>query len=259
VPGPSGTIYGSDPSGGAAKFGGSVFAFVPGSGIPTVTLHAFKQLADGGSPTLGYVDAAGNVYGTNSSGSNRTACSGGCGNIFVLSPPVAGKATWPETVLHSFVGTDGYAPNPGLTADGNGSLFGTTSIGGASGAYSCGTIYRLMPAILGQPKTTFKTLYKFPADLSLGCHPTGPLLIDKNGSLWGTTLDGGPATATCGCSHGSGTVFRLDAPASGKTAWTLTVVHSFTLDEFLSSGQIPNGFLAMDASGAIYQPVDEIG
>ena len=55
----------------------------------------------------------------------------------------AATGVWPETVLHTFVGTDGFYPNGGLVFDGSGNLYGTT-VGG--GTPSWGVAFKLSHA-----------------------------------------------------------------------------------------------------------------
>ena len=81
-------------------------------------------------------------------------------------------------------------------------------------------------------------LYSFTG--SDGAGPIAGLIADKDGALYGTTLNGGTA--------GYGTVFKLTPPAKGQTAWTPTVLHSFTN----SDGSSPNAGLIADNSGALY-------
>ncbi len=53
-----------------------------------------------------------------------------------------------ETVLHSFTGSDGSDPTPGLIADSSGNLYGTTQFGGAPGCglgFGCGVVFKLSP------------------------------------------------------------------------------------------------------------------
>ena len=54
--------------------------------------------------------------------------------VFKLSP------SGTETVLHSFVGSDGAGPGAGLIADSAGNLYGTTRFGGASNS---GVVFKL--------------------------------------------------------------------------------------------------------------------
>jgi uncharacterized repeat protein (TIGR03803 family) len=62
--------------------------------------------------------------------------------VYELSPPVAGQTAWTETVLHTFRGTNGEAPEGGLIADAAGNLYGTTAYGGANGE---GAAFKLTP------------------------------------------------------------------------------------------------------------------
>lgn len=95
--------------------------------------------ADGATPLGNLIlDRLGNLYGTTYSGGNTTAppCSGaGCGTVFQLSPNPDG--TWTNNILYAFCANysnsaclDGAFPHAGLLIDGNGNLYGTTTVGG---------------------------------------------------------------------------------------------------------------------------------
>jgi uncharacterized repeat protein (TIGR03803 family) len=196
-------------------------------------LHAFMG-PDGDAPLAGLtMDAAGNLYGTTSRGG--TSCNGGCGVVFKLDP--SGK----ETVLHSFKDfPDGAFPVGDLTRDAKGNLYGTTSGGGFNHRYcnfGCGTIFKLAPT----GKET--VLYRFPA-LSTGVHPSGSVILDPAGNLYGTT-DAGGDTKFCG-QVGCGVVFKLS-----KTA-KLTILRKFSP----GSGSHPTPTLVRDASGTLYGTAD---
>jgi uncharacterized repeat protein (TIGR03803 family) len=66
-------------------------------------------------------------------------------------------------------------------------------------------------------------------------------LIAASGSLYGTTAEGGAS--------GNGTVFELTPPTPGLTAWTETILYSFTGG---SDGGAPYGSLIFDKYGALY-------
>ena len=133
VQGSDGNFYGTTQAGGSGG-GGTVYQLTP-SGTETI-IYNFTGGADGGSPEGGLIrDGAGNLYGTTISGGN-TNCAPSCGVVFKVTP--AGQ----EQVLYRFDTFTGAAPNSGLTLDGKGGAYGTTTQGGANFA---GTIYRLGP------------------------------------------------------------------------------------------------------------------
>ena len=91
-------------------------------------LYNFTNGSDGGFPvdfgTLAFDPTSGNIYGTTSAGGT---C--GQGTLFELSPNPNGG--WTETVLHSFCGQDGSAPEGGPIIY-PGFLEGTTLLGGSN-------------------------------------------------------------------------------------------------------------------------------
>ena len=62
-----------------------------------------------------------------------------------------------------------------------------------------------------------------------GSNPAAGVVMDKNGSLYGTAQHGGTGDPKVG-----GVVFELDPPAIEGGVWTETVLHSFSgADGFL--------------------------
>ncbi len=148
------------------------------------------------------------------------------------------------TVLHNFTGgVDGANPNAGLTMDKAGNLYGTALFGGSSGCYGygCGTVFKLTQKGSGW---VFSPLYSFQGGND-GYWPDARVIIGPDGSLYGTTPDGG--------SGSNGTVFNLKPPVTAcKTvlcSWTETVLYSFTGG---SDGAIPRGDLVFDQAGNVY-------
>jgi len=230
---PAGNLYGTSRDGGA--FGlGTVFK-LDTSGTLTV-LHSFTG-TDGGEPYAGVVlDAAGNLYGTGSS----AAAFGVLGTVFKVD--TAGNFT----VLHFFTGSDGCGPSGGVIMDAAGNLYGTA---GGCGAFGQGAVFKLDP--LGNATV----LYSFKGGNtggSDGSGPTGGLIMDAAGNLYGTTVVGGgfDTSGTCGSQTGvggCGTVFKLD-PSGNET-----VLYSFKGG---SDGAFPfplgDGHLVRDAAGNLY-------
>jgi uncharacterized repeat protein (TIGR03803 family) len=182
-----GNLYGTATFGGAHDYG-VVFELIRCDSAPTG--YDFKVLytftgADGGQPVAGLIrDAAGNLYGTTTTGGSVR---GDAGVVFKLS------ASGTETVLHSFAGppTDGYNPLGGLIRDGAGNLYGTTAAGGASNA---GVVFKLSPT------GSETVLHTFTGGADGGA-PFAGLIQDAAGNLYGTTSKGG--------ADDDGVVFRL--------------------------------------------------
>jgi len=127
-----GSLYGTTAIGGASG-PGTVFKITT-AGVETV-LYSFKVGSDGANPYAGLIDVAGTLYGTTVHGGTGS-CTAGCGTVFKITTKGM------ETVLHSFKdGRDGANPYAGLI-DVAGTLYGNTSVGGASGN---GTVFKVAP------------------------------------------------------------------------------------------------------------------
>jgi uncharacterized repeat protein (TIGR03803 family) len=230
----SGNLYGTTFNGGAHGYG-AVFKVNP-SGKLTV-LHSFNR-ADGLSPLSGLVrDAAGNLYGTTVSGGYMgNGCGGlngnGCGVVFKLARN--GKLT----LLYRFTGADDGACPVGLIRDASGTLYGVTSwiIGGELNCVSAGygTVFKL------ERSSKLTTLHSFTGNAD-GAYPSGDVIRDAVGNLYGATVDGG--NLNCDQGFGCGTVFKLDANG------VLTVLHTFTGRQ---DGASPKAGLIGDAAGNLY-------
>jgi uncharacterized repeat protein (TIGR03803 family) len=165
-------------------------------------LYNFSGAPDGANPEAGVVmDAAGNLYGTTFFGG-----ASGDGTVFKLD--TAGK----ETVLYSFSGTpDGANPVGGLVMDVAGNLYSTTFNGGnvtCTNASGCGTVFKL-------DTTGNETLLYMFSGGADGAYPTGGLVMDAAGNLYGTTFEGGDLSCMfANMGLGCGTVFKLTLPSS---------------------------------------------
>jgi uncharacterized repeat protein (TIGR03803 family) len=219
-------FYGTSETGGTAN-AGTVFRLDKNNNL--TVLYSFTGVnggPDGGYPNGALVrDSSGNLYGTTSAGGTDNF-----GTVFKIDP--SGN----ETILHSFVYSEGANPAAGVIRDGAGNLYGATRIFGANNA---GTVFEVSAA--GQ--TT--VLYAFTGG-SIGSNdgntPDGGLVRDGAGNLYGVTALGG--------TYGYGIIYKIDP--SGRE----TTLHSFTsgLD-----GQIPDGSLTRDSKGNLYGVANQGG
>ncbi len=78
-----------------------------------------------------------------------------------------------------------------------------------------------------------------------GAQPLASLIVDKDGSLFGTTagMGGDPCQPPCG------TVFKLSPPIGAGGAWTFRVLYDFTGG---SDGGIPHGNVIFGPDGNLY-------
>jgi uncharacterized repeat protein (TIGR03803 family) len=212
----AGTLFGATAQGGAVEAHcnhgcGTVFSLTS-SGTLTL-LHSFTGGSDGQGPAAGLLrDTKGNLYGMTLTGGSSATCGDkdtpGCGTVFKVTS--AGK----ESVLHVFGGgsDDGAYPIGSLVEDSAGNLYGTTVAGGSTG--SCGILKRQGCGIVFElaANGTLSILHAFTGG-SDGAYPTGALMFDSQGNLYGTTVGGG-SDANCGVGpYGCGTVFKL--PVAG--------------------------------------------
>ncbi|HSY64702.1 MAG TPA: choice-of-anchor tandem repeat GloVer-containing protein [Terriglobales bacterium] len=190
----AGNLYGTANAGGASGYG-VIFKLTPGSSEWTEgVLHAFKGENDG-KYSYGdlILDAAGNLYGTAYQGGGA-----GYGVVFELQPNSQGR--WTEKVLHAFVNTPAGNPVAGLVMDTAGNLYGTTMLGATQSSCGggCGTLFKL--ALVSGGGWTYKVVHVFGHGTD-GYHPTGDLILDSAGNVYGTTQAGG--------AQGSGMVFEI--------------------------------------------------
>jgi len=188
----AGNLYGMTYSGGTTNTG-TVYELSPnGSGGYTEkVLHNFTMGTDGTYPLQsGLVfDTNGVLYGTCSQGGGHNL-----GTAFKLTPN--GSGGWAKVIIHNFgAGTDGQNPYSGLIIDGQGNLYGTTYNGGSLGY---GTVFEISPN--GSGGFTETVLHNLFAG-SDASHPYGPLILDSQANLYGTSYYGGASN--------DGTVFEI--------------------------------------------------
>jgi uncharacterized repeat protein (TIGR03803 family) len=231
---------------------GSIFELTPGPNNTwtETTPYGFGGGTDAGTPLSSVIfDSAGNMYGTTYYGGIMGGCNGdGCGTVYQLTP--GPNDTWTESVLHRFsnTGGDGSSPEAALVLDGSGNLYGTSLGGGlVNGGCigsndTCGTVFELMPGPGGTWTTS--TIYQFCSvgNCTDGKAPSGSLVVDAAGNLYGTTGQGG--------AHGCGSVFELTPGGGG--AWSEKVLYSFGAVASDKDGCGPLANLIFDASGNLY-------
>ncbi len=198
-----GFLYGTTYTGGANGTG--VIFKMDAAGGNFQILHTFgpssAQNMDGAGASSGLtLGPDGALYGAAFVGGT-----GGGGGVYKINPDGTGFQ-----VLYAFSssngGGTGYQPNSGPVFGSDGSLYGTTQAGGATGN---GTVYKLTPN-----SQAISVLHSF--DSAGGFAPLG-VIFGSDGNLYGTTFAGGPNSASAG-----GTLFQLTQSGAYQ------VIHSFT-------------------------------
>jgi uncharacterized repeat protein (TIGR03803 family) len=250
--GPDGSLYGTTGEGGTngcfAEGCGTVFKLQP---PPTfcpafscawtkTTLYQFTGGYDGGKP-LGSpsFDHAGNLYGT----TEYTGQGSPAATVYELTPSNGG---WKFSIVYSFP-DNGQAATPydGVVFDPQGNIWATTYYGGIQDCgdpqlpNSCGIIFELIPSGSGWTENTVFQFHR-----SIGGGPTGNLIFDQSGNLYGTLQANGP--------NGGGSVYQLN-----PSSQAVTVLASLPGSGGTVSG--PTGNLVMDAAGNLYGVTEGAG
>jgi len=186
-----GTTYGGSDA-------GTVFelTYVPGVGWTEHVLYNFQGPDDGAFPVSGLIiDSSGNLYGTTPTGG-----SGSGGTVFELSPS---GDTWTFKVLYSFSAPPGqfYGPQATLSMDEAGNLYGTTFY---EGIYNLGSVFKLSNT---QNGWVYTSLHDFTGLGTDGAFLRSNVAIDTDGTLYGTTLQGGDRN--CNGGAGCGIVWMI--------------------------------------------------
>lgn len=195
-------------------------------------LYRWAGGANGGIPVAGLIsDSAGNFYGATISSHVGAGGTANWGTVFRLATDGT------QSILYAFKKpVYGDHPSGLLLSDSLGNLYGTTEAGGFISACrdnksspGCGTVFMLSTS----GKQT--VLHEFQGGVD-GSNPTGGLIADAKGNLFGTTTRGGTK-------NGEGTVFEL------MPNGTKTILHSFSGG---SDGDGPLAGLIADSSGNLY-------
>jgi uncharacterized repeat protein (TIGR03803 family) len=197
-----GYLYGTTGWGGTYDSG--VFYRLSLTGAYTV-LHSFNSNVEGAQPWSSPIPASdGNLYGVTTVGGAN-----GMGTVYKIT------TSGTLTLLHTFAGSDGNGPWGELIQGSDGNLYGTTRYGGTNGL---GTVFKMTPG------GTLTILHSF-AGGAEGQWPIGGVIQASDGSLFGGTLNGGPASA--------GTLFQI------KTNGAFVTRYSFGSND----GSGPNGLI----------------
>ncbi len=218
-----GNLYGTTVVGGSVGCG-TVFKITQSGKFTSI--YSFLGGNDGCNPEAPVIrDAAGNLYGTTVSGGLSNA-----GTVFKIN------SSGHESVVYAFTGkADGGSPISNVVRDRKGVLYGVTLAGGDlnCAAGGCGTVFKI------DANGNETVLHTFTGPLNAagdGGFPSGGLIVDSSGNLYGTTGAGG--------FWGEGTVFKID-PLGNET-----LLYSF--GSFARDGTGPGGGLSFGPGGILF-------
>ncbi len=202
---------------------GAIFKIAVDSGELTtvITLTGTGGNAPGSFTKGTLIRYGGMIWGTCQSGG-----AAGQGTVFKINPTTGEFMT----VVQFQDGSQmkGSAPFSGLTDDGAGVLWGTTTTGGAGGA---GTVFKIDPST-GLRSTVFEF------GNGVGRSPNGLCSLSPD-TLWGTTSSGG--------SNNNGTLFKVN-----RITGEVTTVLQFTGRGGSINGSVPKPELSMDGAGRLW-------
>ena len=241
VSGGGGYLWGTTRDGGTGGYGTVFKVNVTTGAIKTVLDFDFSNdssnNARGAWPDAVLVsDGTGNLWGT-------TAWGGTSDNGTVFKVETATGAI--KTVVDFDFSKDsadnsrGGDPEADLVSDGAGNLWGTTSVGGTTGA---GTVFKL-----NMTTGAITTVADFDnssnsTDSARGAWPEAGLVSDGTGNLWGTTSGGG--------SHDQGTVFKVNE-ATGAITTGVDFDNSPNSSDNSRGGE-PKADLVTDGAGNLW-------
>jgi uncharacterized repeat protein (TIGR03803 family) len=186
---------------------------------------SLASCADGAHPDGIIADDSGTLYG-------QTVSGNGFGTVFKFSGSTL-------SVLYTFCRqsncTDGNKPRGGVAVDKNGNVFGIAQEGGSA---NLGVLYEVTAS------GNYSILHNFcsETDCTDGYTPVASPVLDKSGSLYGTTVGGG----ALGQRNGGGVVYRYKGS-------NYQVLYNFCPDHpTCSDGVSPNTPVTLDAAGNIF-------
>jgi uncharacterized repeat protein (TIGR03803 family) len=188
----AGNLFGSTLVGGRSDLG-TVYRLAPaGNGWTECVLYNFTGTTDGRKPMGNVIfDQSGNLYGVTNGDSQPSS-------IFELPP--AGCDHGIASPLFDFLPEEGAHLASGLVRDSSGNLYGAAPFGGANGY---GSIFKLTLTTTGW---SYSSMHDFTGGTD-GANPQGPLVLDRDGNLYGSALAGGDLG--CRSGFGCGTVWMI--------------------------------------------------
>jgi len=233
------TQYGGDQSGQFPCQCGVIYQLPPGPGRrPKTIITTFHPIPDGNIPVAGLTPAGPSLfYGTTYLGGTGQCLDGsdvgvvGCGTVFQLAQTPAG---WQETILYNFPADEGNQPTDPIVLNRKG-LFGYANL----------DVFRLQRDKTGHWHKL--VIYRFPGGIA-GTAPTGTIVFDQAGNLYGTTRSFGI--------DGPATIFKLTRSTIPNTEWNETTLATITTD---SSAPQPWGGLTIGPDGTLYGAVNSLG
>ncbi len=247
VQGRDGKLYGTTAgnSGNNENGAGTVFKLnTDGSDFTTVysftipgNIDSFGTNVDGETPMASLIQGTdGAFYGTAEMGGNAF------GTVFKLNGDGSGF-----TALHNFsnTGGDGITPMSALVQGSDGTLYGSTILGGYAGTTGAGTVFKLKPDGSG---------YTIVLNLPVGPFAGGTegnsvnVILGNDGVLYGTTEFNGGIYADV--YYDGGEVFKVNTDGSG-----FMVLHTFATP--YGDGAQPVAALVQASDGMLYGTTEQ--
>lgn len=218
-----GSFYGTTQFGGAGNLG-TIFRATTAGALTTLVDFTSNGATNAGAQPSGAVTvhSDGQLYGTTQYGGANNA-----GTVYRLTPEGVLTTLWSFAVNEDPSGLGSY-PTCTLLSHSNGSLYGTTQLGGFTFGGGSGTVFAVAPG------GTLSRLGRFPGNGS-GERPYAGVVLGADEQLYGTTFQGGTANY--------GTVFRV--PLTGGNIALLSQFYG-------SSSQGANPGAMVSFQGRVY-------